>query len=49
VDPASSTQLRVAAASMSRTVQAVMSEALEDWFRKHRLPLLAREGANGHE
>jgi hypothetical protein len=48
VDPGSSTQLRVAAASMDRTVQDIMSEALEDWFRKHRLPRLAAGEVNGH-
>jgi hypothetical protein len=41
VDPSASTQLRVAAASMDRSVQDIMTEALEDWFRKHRLPRLA--------
>ena len=44
VDPGASTQLRVAAASMGRSVQDIMSEALEDWFRKHRLPRLATKG-----
>jgi hypothetical protein len=41
VDPSASTQLRVAAATMDRSVQDIMTEALEDWFRKHRLPRLA--------
>jgi hypothetical protein len=44
VDPSASTQLRVAAASMDRSVQDIMTEALEDWFRKHRLPRLAGSG-----
>ena len=44
VDPGASTQLRVAAASMDRSVQDIMMEALEDWFRKHRLPRLASSG-----
>jgi hypothetical protein len=47
VDPGASTQLRVSAARMNRTVQDIMTEALEDWFRKHRLPELAAHGANG--
>jgi hypothetical protein len=37
VDPGASTQLRVAAATSGRTVQGIMEEALDDWFRKHRL------------
>ena len=37
VEPAASTQVRVAAVSMGRTVQAIMEEALDDWFVKHRL------------
>ncbi len=41
VDPAASTQLRIAAATMNRSVQDIMTEALGDWFRKHRLPGLA--------
>jgi hypothetical protein len=49
VDPGASTQLRIAAVSMSRSVQDIMTEALEDWFRKHRLPGLAAEGANGRD
>lgn len=44
VDPSASTQLRVAAACMDRSVQDIMTEALEDWFRKHRLPRLAAPG-----
>ena len=34
VDPATSTQLRVAAATMGRSVQDIMVEALDDWFTK---------------
>jgi hypothetical protein len=49
VDPGASTQLRMAGISMGRSVQDIMSEALEDWFRKHRLPRLAAEGTNGAE
>jgi hypothetical protein len=37
VDPGAATQLRVTAATMDRTVQNIMEEALDDWFRKHRL------------
>jgi hypothetical protein len=37
VDPAAATQLRVTAATTGRTVQSIMEEALDDWFRKHRL------------
>jgi hypothetical protein len=47
VDPGASTQLRMAAVSMGRSVQDIMSEALEDWFRKHRLPRLAPDAPNG--
>jgi hypothetical protein len=47
VDPGASTQLRMAGVSMSRSVQDIMTEALEDWFRKHRLPGLAAEAPNG--
>jgi len=39
--------LRMAGVSMSRSVQDIMTEALEDWFRKHRLPGLAAEAPNG--
>jgi hypothetical protein len=45
VDPGASTQLRMAAVSMGRSVQDIMSEALEDWFRKNRLPRLAADGS----
>jgi hypothetical protein len=41
VEPAASTQLRVAAASMGRTIQDIMEEALDDWFRKQGLHRLA--------
>ena len=44
VVPAASTQLRIAASSMGRTVQDVMEEALDDWFTKHGLHRLAAEG-----
>jgi hypothetical protein len=37
VDPGAAMQLRVTAATMDRTVQNIMEEALDDWFRKHRL------------
>jgi hypothetical protein len=47
VDPSASTQLRMAGVSMSRSVQDIMTEALADWFRKHRLPGLAAEDSNG--
>ena len=45
VDPAAATQLRVASASMGRSVQAIMEEALDDWFVKQRLPGLAQQRA----
>jgi hypothetical protein len=45
VDPAASTQLRIASATIGRSVQDIMTEALEDWFRKQRLPPLGREAA----
>ena len=41
VEPAASTQVRVAAATMDRTIQDIMEEALDDWFAKHRLHRLA--------
>lgn len=47
VDPSASLQLRTAALSMGRTVQDVMAEALDDWFRKHGMHRLAAEGSNG--
>jgi hypothetical protein len=37
VDPGAATQLCVTAATTGRTVQSIMEEALDDWFRKHRL------------
>jgi hypothetical protein len=37
VDPGAATQLRITAATTGRTVQSIMEEALDDWFRKHRL------------
>jgi hypothetical protein len=45
VDPAASTQLRMAGVTMGRSVQDIMTEALEDWFRKNGLPRLAEERA----
>lgn len=45
VDPAASTQLRMAGVTMGRSVQDIMTEALEDWFRKNGLPRLAAERA----
>ena len=45
VDPAAATQLRVASAQMGRSVQAIMEEALDDWFRKQRLSALAQRVA----
>jgi hypothetical protein len=41
VDPGASTQLRMAGVTMNRSVQDIMTEALEDWFRKHGLPRIA--------
>jgi len=41
VDPGASTQLRLAGVTMNRSVQDIMTEALEDWFRKHGLPRIA--------
>jgi hypothetical protein len=49
VEPEVSTQLRVAAVNMDRSLQDIMSEALDDWFRKHRLPRLAVVGAERDE
>lgn len=46
VDPGASTQLRIAAVTMSRSVQDIMTEALEDWFSKHGLPRLAANARN---
>jgi hypothetical protein len=45
VEPAASTQVRVAAATMGRTVQDIMGEALDDWFAKHGLHRLATNEA----
>jgi hypothetical protein len=47
--PAAATQLRSAALIMKRSVQDVMSEALNDWFRKHGLPRLAGDRAPTHD
>jgi hypothetical protein len=44
VDPAASTQLRIASINLGRSVQDIMSEALSDWFVKQRLPRLADRG-----
>ena len=44
VDPAVSVQLRIASATMGRSVQDLMEEALEDLFQKHRLPRLSARG-----
>ena len=41
VDPEPATQLRVAAATMGRSIQEIMTEALDDWFAKHRLSRIA--------
>jgi hypothetical protein len=41
VDPVVSTQVRVSSATMGRTVQDIMEEALDDWFAKHGLHRLA--------
>jgi hypothetical protein len=41
VDPAAALQLRSAALMEGRTLQAVMEEAIDDWFRKRRLPPIA--------
>ena len=45
VDPEAATQLRVATATMGRTVQDAMEEALADWFQKHGLHRLGRQRA----
>jgi hypothetical protein len=45
VSPDASMQLRMAGVSTGRSVQDIMVEALDDWFRKHGLHRLA----NGHE
>jgi len=47
VDPAASLQLRSAALNTGRTLQAVMTEAIDDWFRKNGLPPIASPGRNG--
>jgi hypothetical protein len=49
VDPGVSTQLRLAAVNMGTSVQDIMTEAVDDWFRKHRLPRLATVGAERDE
>jgi Antitoxin-like ribbon-helix-helix len=41
VDPAASTQVRIASVNMGRSVQGIMEEALDDWFAKHGLHRLA--------
>jgi Antitoxin-like ribbon-helix-helix len=41
VDPAASAQLRIASINLDRSVQDIMTEALSDWFAKHRLPRLS--------
>jgi hypothetical protein len=40
-DPAVSVQLRLAALREGATLQAAMEEAIDDWFRKRRLPPIA--------
>ena len=45
VDPGASTQLRLAGVTMNRSVQDIMTEALEDWFRKQGLPQVAEDRA----
>jgi hypothetical protein len=45
VDPAASAQLRIASINLGRSVQDIMTEALNDWFTKQRLPPLSREAA----
>jgi hypothetical protein len=42
VDPAASTQLRIASINLGRSVQDIMTEALSDWFVKQRLPRLGQ-------
>jgi hypothetical protein len=41
IDPAAALQLRSAALTNGRTLQAVMEEAIDDWFRKHGLAPIA--------
>lgn len=45
VTPEASMQLRATALTMNRSVQDVMTEALDDWFRKHGLHRLAGKEA----
>jgi hypothetical protein len=41
VEPSASLQLRTAGLTMGRSLQDIMEEALDDWFRKHGLHRLA--------
>lgn len=41
IDPAAALQLRTAALTKGRTLQAVMEEAIDDWFRKNGLAPIA--------
>jgi hypothetical protein len=49
VDPGVSTQLRMAGLTMGKSLQDIMTEAVDDWFRKHRLPRLAVVGSDRDE
>jgi hypothetical protein len=44
VPPEAALQLRIASATHGRPIQALMSEALDDWFAKHGLNRLAGAG-----
>lgn len=48
VNPDASLQLRMAGVTMNRSLQDIMEEALDDWFRKHGLHRLA-SASNGQE
>jgi hypothetical protein len=41
VEPDAARQLRTAAASMDRSIQSIMEEALDRWFQQHGLHRLA--------
>ncbi len=45
VDPSASVQLRTAVITMGSSVQAIMAEALDDWFGKQGLHRLTGGGS----
>jgi hypothetical protein len=44
IDPDAKRQMDVFAAMNGRTVQSIVEEMVDDWFRKHGLHRLAGEG-----